>query len=106
MILPSTGLYALIESLEESLPHPGKRSELVVKGSKCLTTQQQRKRRQDGRSVRAPNLYLVPVESIDAPISAIPNLGGDRGDFIFVRPVNTWADCFSDYIAMCHDNSV
>jgi hypothetical protein len=67
-----------------------------------LTTKQQKKRRQDGRSVHAPNLYLVPVESIDEPISVIPNIGGDPGDFIFVRPVNTWSDCFSDYIAMCH----
>jgi hypothetical protein len=67
-----------------------------------LTTKQQKKRRQDGRSVRAPNLYLVPVESIDEPISAIPNIGGDSGDFIFACPVNTWSDCFSDYIAMCH----
>jgi hypothetical protein len=102
MVLPSTGLFALIESLEDPIPHPGKRSELVVKGSKRLTPKQQKKRRQDGRSIRAPNLYLVPVESIDEPISAIPNIGGDPGDFIFVRPVHTWADCFSDYIAMCH----
>jgi hypothetical protein len=102
MILPSTGLFALIESLEDSLPHPGKRSELVIKGSKCFTTKQQKKRRQDGRSVCAPNLYNVPVESIDEPISAIPNIGGDPSDFIFVCPLNTWSDCFSDYIAMCH----
>jgi hypothetical protein len=102
MNLPSTGLFALIESLEDPLPHPGKCFQLVVKGSKCLTTEQQKKRRQDGRSVRAPNLYLVPGESIDEPISAIPNIGGDPGDFIFARPVNTCSDCFSDYIAMCH----
>jgi hypothetical protein len=103
MILPSTGLFALIESLEDPLPHPGKRSELVMKGSKCLTTKQQKKRRQDGRSVRVSNLYSVPVESIlDEPISAIPNIGGDPGDFIFVRLFNTWSDCFSDNIAMCH----
>jgi hypothetical protein len=102
MILPSTGLFALIESLEDPLPHPGKRSELVVKGSKCLTTKQQKKRHKDGRSVRVPYLYLVPVESIDELISAIPNIGGDPGDFIFMRPVNSWSDCFSDYIAMCH----
>jgi hypothetical protein len=102
MILPSTGLFGLIESLEDPLPHPGKCSELVVKGRKCLTTKQQKKRRQDGRSVRAPNLYLVPVESIDEPKSAIPILGGDPGDFVFLRPVNTWSDCFSDYIAICH----
>jgi hypothetical protein len=101
-ILPSTGLFALIESLEDPVPHPGKPFELVVKGSKCLTTKQQKKRRQDGHSVCALNLYLVPVEAIDEPISAIPNIGGDPGDFIFVRPVNTWSDCFSDYIAMCH----
>jgi hypothetical protein len=80
MILPLTGLFALIESLEDPLPHLGKRSKLVVKGSICLTTKQQKKRLQDGRSVRAPNLYLVPVESIDEPISAIPNIGGDPGN--------------------------
>ena len=40
MILSSKGLFALIESLEDPLPHPGKRSKLVVKGSKCLTTKQ------------------------------------------------------------------
>jgi hypothetical protein len=102
MILPSSGLFALIESSEDPLPHPGKRSELVVKGSKCFTTKQQKKRRQYGRSGRVPNLYLVPVESIDEPISEIPNLGGDPGDFVFVRPANTWSDCFSDHIAMCH----
>jgi hypothetical protein len=56
--------------------------------------------RQDGRSVRAPNLYLVPAESIDEPISAIPNIGGNPGDFIFVWPLNTWSECFSDYITM------
>jgi hypothetical protein len=50
----------------------------------------------------AKPLHLVPVESIDEPISAIPNLGGDPGEFVFVSPVNTWSDCFSDYIAMCH----
>jgi hypothetical protein len=43
MILPLTGLFALIESLDDPIPRPGKRSELVVKGSKCLTTKQQKK---------------------------------------------------------------
>ena len=102
MIIPSAGLFALIESLEEPLPYPGRRSEIVVKGSKQLTTKEIRKRRLNGRPIHAPNLYLVPVEALDHPISAIPNLGGVPGDFIFVRPVNTWADTFSDYIAMCH----
>lgn len=103
MIIPSEGLFALVESLEDPLPYPGLRSELVVKGSKRLTSKQQKKRKVDGRSVGSPNLYLVPVESLEEPISAIPNLGGGSGDFIFVRPVNTWADSFTDYIAMCHD---
>jgi hypothetical protein len=97
----TTKLFALIESLEDPLPHPGKRSEQVIKGSKCLTTKQQKKRRKDGQSVCAPNLYLVPIESIDEPISAIPNIGGDPGNLVFMRPVNSWSDCFKDYIAMC-----
>ena len=104
MIIPSDGLFALIESLEEPLPYPGIRSELVVKGSKRLSTKQQQKRRVDGRSIGSPNLYLVPVECLHEPISAIPNLGSEHGDFIFVRPVNSWSDCFSDFIAMCHGN--
>jgi hypothetical protein len=74
----------------------------VVKGSKLVTPKQQQKRLADGRSVRAPNLYLVPVESLHEPISAIPNLGAAHGDFVFIRPVTSWADCFSDFIAMCH----
>lgn len=104
MVIPSDGLFALVESLEAPLAYPGIRSELVVKGSKRLTLKQQKKRKSDGRSVGAPNLYLVPVEALEEPISAIPNLGGEPGDFIFVRPVNTWADSFSDYTAMCHNN--
>ena len=101
MIIPSQGLFALVEPLEDPLPYPGIHSELLVKGSKCLTLKQQQKRKIDGRSVRSPNLYLVPVESLEEPISAIPNLEGDLGDFVFVCPVNAWADSFSDYIAMC-----
>jgi hypothetical protein len=54
MILPLTGLFALIESLEDPIPHPGKQSELVVKGGKCLTNKQQKKRRQDGQPKRHP----------------------------------------------------
>jgi hypothetical protein len=104
MVIPSTGIFALIESLEERLPYPGKRSELVVKGSKPLSTRQQQKRRSDGRKIGAPNLYLVPVESLHEPISAIPNLGAELRDFIFVRPINSWSECFSDYIATCHGN--
>jgi hypothetical protein len=98
MIFQSTGCFALIESLEDPLPHPG-----IVKGSKCLTTNQATKEKTSRWPFcRCANLYLVPVESIDEPISAIPNIGGNPGNFIFVRPVNTWSDCFSDYIAMCH----
>jgi hypothetical protein len=43
MIIPSEGLFALVESLEDPLPYPGLRSELVVKGSKRLTSKQQKK---------------------------------------------------------------
>jgi hypothetical protein len=37
MIIPSQGLFALVESLKEPLDYPGVRSGLVVKESKRLT---------------------------------------------------------------------
>jgi hypothetical protein len=103
LIIPLTGLFALVESQEDSLPYPGIRLELAVKGSKRLKLKQQKKRKVDGRPVRMLNLHLVPVESPEEPISAIPNLGGELGNFIFVCPVNTWADSFSDYTALCYE---
>jgi hypothetical protein len=53
-----------------------------VKGSKRLTSKQQKKRKVDGQSVHAPNLYLVPAEALEEPIYVISNLGGESGDFI------------------------
>ncbi len=43
MVIPSDGLFALVDSLEAPLAYPGIQSELVVKGSKCLTSKQQKK---------------------------------------------------------------
>jgi hypothetical protein len=40
IIIPLHGLFALIKLLEAPLAYPRKWSELVVKGSKCLTRRQ------------------------------------------------------------------
>jgi hypothetical protein len=41
-------------------------------------------------SLTAPNLCLVPVDTIYEPIAAIPDEGGSPGDFLFIRPVKNW----------------
>jgi hypothetical protein len=43
--------------------------------------------RQHGMSLTAPNLCLVPVDTIYEPIAAIPDEGGSPGDFLFIRLV-------------------
>ena len=75
--------------------------EIVVPSSKTLTLGQQRKQRRDHMTPNSPNIFIVPVECMYEPISTIPDIGGEPGDFIFVRPTDTWSYCFTDYIAMC-----
>jgi hypothetical protein len=55
------------------------------------------------KNVRLMEVLYVCQTYTWFPISAIPDSGGDSGDFVFVCPVNAWADSFSNYIAMCHD---
>ena len=100
MAIQNAGLFALIETLEDPLPLPVKGTEVVIPASKALTAGQKRKRRRGQQN--KPNIYLVPVDSIYEPISAIPDLGGNAGDFLFIRPSDSWACCFTDYIDMCH----
>jgi hypothetical protein len=46
-------------------------------------------------SLTAPNLCLVPVDTIYEPIAAIPDEGGSPGDFLFIRPVENWGFGFT-----------
>ncbi len=102
MEIQSAGLFALIETPEEPLPLAVKGTEVVIPASKALTAGQKRKRQRGQRN--KPNIYLVSVDAIYEPISAIPDLGGDAGDFVFIRPSDSWAYCFTDYMDMCHDD--
>jgi hypothetical protein len=49
-------------------------------------------------SLTAPNLCLVPVDTIYEPIAAIPDEGGSPGDFLFIRPVENWGFKFTQLI--------
>jgi hypothetical protein len=49
-------------------------------------------------SLTAPNLCLVPVDTIYEPIAAIPDEGGSPGDFLFIRPVKNWGFGFTQLI--------
>ncbi len=92
------GVYALIESLEEELPEPTKRNRIVTIAGKTLTKAQRRQRRIEGRDCRLTNILLVTTECIYEPLSAIPNFGGERGEYIFIRSPETWGDRFTEYI--------
>ena len=92
------GVYALIESLEEELPAPIENDRIVTIAGKTLTKEQRRQRRHEGRDCRLTNILLVTAECIYEPLSAIPNFGGERGEYIFIRSPETWADRFTEYI--------
>jgi hypothetical protein len=84
------GLYAMIETLEHPLTVAKTYDGVVAGGSKQLTTNEFHKRRRNGMSLTAPNLCLVPVDTIYEPIAAIPDEGGSPGDFLFIQPVENW----------------
>jgi hypothetical protein len=49
-------------------------------------------------SLTAPNLCLVPVDTIYEPIAAILDEGFFPGDFLFIRPVENWGFGFTQLI--------
>jgi hypothetical protein len=92
-------LYAMIETLERPLMVAKTYDQVVVGGRKELaTTNEFHERRRNGISLTAPNLCLVPVDTICEPIAAIPDEGGSPGDFLFIRPVENWGFGFTQLI--------
>ena len=92
------GIYALIESLEEELLAPRQYDRIVTIAGKALTAEQRKLRQNECLDIRRSNILLVTVECIYEPISVIPNFGGGRGEYVFIRSPHTWGDCFTDYI--------
>ena len=70
------GLYVMIETLERPLTVAKTYDRVVVGGRKQLTTNEFHERRRNGMSLTAPNLCLVPVDTIYEAIAAIPDEGG------------------------------
>jgi hypothetical protein len=84
------GLYFMMESLEDCLPHSEKHSRIVIDGSKNLNEYQRMNRRNARIPLMQSNTYLVPADTIYEPIAAIPNLGSRDGDYLFIRPADDW----------------
>jgi hypothetical protein len=80
----------MIETLERPLTVAKTHEGVVVAGRKQLTINEIHERHRIGMSVTAPNLCLVPVDTIYEPIAAIPDEGGSLGDFLFICPVEYW----------------
>jgi hypothetical protein len=92
------GLYAMIETLERPLVDARTGTRVVVGGTKELTNHEIRERRRNGMPLTAPNLCLVPIDTIYEPIAAIPDEGGSLGDFLFIRPADNWGYGFTQLI--------
>jgi hypothetical protein len=88
----------MIETLEHPLTVAKTYDQVVVGGRKQLTTNEFHERHRNGMSLTAPNLCLVPVDTIYEPIAAIPDEGGSPGDFLFIRPVENWGCGFKQLI--------
>lgn len=101
MTIQTPGLYALIESLQTPLSLRDVHTEIVVPASKVYHNQYGRASKR--HKCQDSNLYLVSVDTIYEPITAIPDIGGSIGDFIFVRPVDQWSYVFSDFIDITHE---
>jgi len=71
---------------------------VVVGGTKALTNHEINQRRRNGTPLEAPNLCLVPVDTIYEPIAAIPDEGGSPGDFLFIRSADNWGYGFTQLI--------
>jgi hypothetical protein len=88
----------MIETLARLLTVAKTYNRVVVGGRKQLTTNEFQERRRNGMSLTAPNLSLVPVDTIYEPIAAIPDEGGSPGDFLFIQPVENWGFGFTQLI--------
>jgi hypothetical protein len=88
----------MIETLERPLTVAKTYDQVVVRGSKQLTTNEFHERRQNGMSLTAPNCCLVPVDTIYELIAAIPDEGASPGDSLFIRPVENWGCGFTQLI--------
>jgi hypothetical protein len=72
---------------------------MVVQGTKELTPAEQLHRQENGIPTTAPNLCMVPVDTIYKPIAAIPHQGaGNSVEFMFIRPCENWGDRFLQMI--------
>jgi hypothetical protein len=89
------GLYVMVETLEDPLPTSQKYSRIVMESSKNLTRDQNTSCRNAHIPLTQSNTYLLPVDTIYESIAAIPNLGAQEGDHLFIRPTDDWGFAFS-----------
>ena len=97
--LTGSGLYCLVESVTDDftfLDKKGKESIIKI-GTKYDINQKSLLAKQ--KKTRYKNLFLVSVDSIHDTVSAIPDIGGDRGDYLFIRSADSWSEIFSDFIS-------
>lgn len=99
VVCSEAGLYAMIETLEDALPASKKYSRIVIEGSKTLTADQRANRRNARIPLTQSNTYLVPADTIYEPITAVPNLGGVEGDYLFIRPADDWGFEFTKLLS-------
>ena len=91
------GLHVLIESLDNPLPDLSRQDQVTIRQSKEVSVPVAGWGTRNRLSQRS--VHLVPADTISGAVSAVPDLGGEKGDFIIVHSFEDWRQGFSNFIA-------
>ena len=95
--LEGSGMYCLIESVLDEFTFENNNKPMIANvGSKY--TEEQKRNMVKGREPDFTNVFLVSCDSIKDTISGIPNIGGERGDYLLIQSSDNWSFIFSDYL--------
>ena len=48
--------------------------------------------------------YLVPVEAFVAPATVVPDIGGRKNSYLWLKPRHSWRDMFRSWLHEAHSN--
>jgi hypothetical protein len=95
-IIEEAGFHVLVESLDDHLETINEENMISMKLSKEIQVDVA------GWGSRPKlthkSLYLVHVETFHGAVAALPNIGGNKGEFIVIRPCADWYKSFSWFL--------
>ena len=91
--IDEAGLYCLVECLDD--PFSTLELDNTIREKRSKEARVNVRGWGERERISGKCLYLVLVECIHGPVAAVPNIGAGPGDFILVRPFNTWSKGFT-----------